>query len=169
MEGPSNVSGGPQVRVRCRTAIFLTVLHRLFVSGSDRCCDKWQRDLVVSGSEDLKLHHLYRAMSFLGEEIADQRHCSAFTPRCTKDVIEEELFAARRDLFTGLDCVFFDTTSIYFEVKVVIPSESTATPRITGLISSRWWWVLSLTTGAPGMLRDVAGQHDRCQVRSSLS
>ncbi|MDO9110902.1 MAG: IS1634 family transposase, partial [Desulfatirhabdiaceae bacterium] len=96
-------------------AIFLTVLHRLFVSGSDRCCDKWQRDLVVSGSEDLKLHHLYRAMSFLGEEIADQQHCSAFTPRCTKDVIEEDLFAARRDLFTGLDCVFFDTTSIYFE------------------------------------------------------
>ena len=32
-----------------------------------------------------------------------------------KDVIEEELFAARRDLFTGLDCVFFDTTSTYFE------------------------------------------------------
>jgi len=96
-------------------AIFLTVLHRLFVSGSDRCCDKWQRDLVVGGSQDLKLHHLYRAMSFLGEEVADQRHCSAFAPRCTKDVIEEDLFAARRDLFTGLDCVFFDTTSIYFE------------------------------------------------------
>ena len=38
-------------------AIFLTVLRRLFVSGSDRCCDKWQRDLVVSGSEDLKPHH----------------------------------------------------------------------------------------------------------------
>jgi len=32
-----------------------------------------------------------------------------------KDVIEEDLFAVRRDLFTGLDCVFFDTTSIYFE------------------------------------------------------
>jgi len=96
-------------------AIFLTVLHRLFVSGSDRCCEKWQRDLSVNGSEDLKLHHLYRAMSFLGEEIEDQQNCSPFTPRCTKDVIEEDLFAARRDLFTGLDCVFFDTTSIYFE------------------------------------------------------
>ena len=34
-------------------AIFLTVLHRLFVSGSDRCCEKWQRDLAVNGSEDL--------------------------------------------------------------------------------------------------------------------
>ncbi|MDO9110635.1 MAG: IS1634 family transposase, partial [Desulfatirhabdiaceae bacterium] len=96
-------------------AIFLTVLHRLFVSGSDRCCDKWQRDLSVNGSQDLKLHHLYRAMSFLGEETDDQRNCSPFTPRCTKDIIEEDMFAARRDLFTGLDCVFFDTTSIYFE------------------------------------------------------
>jgi hypothetical protein len=96
-------------------AIFLTVLHRLFISGSDRCCEKWQRDLSVNGSEDLKLHHLYRAMSFLGEEIEDQQNCSPFTPRCTKDVIEEDLFAARRDLFTGMDCVFFDTTSIYFE------------------------------------------------------
>jgi len=96
-------------------AIFLTVLHRLFVSGSDRSCEKWQRDLVVNGSKDLELHHLYRAMSFLGEEIEDQRHCSPFSPRCMKDRIEEDLFAARRDLFTGMDCVFFDTTSIYFE------------------------------------------------------
>ena len=27
------------------------------------------------------------------------------------------MFFARRDLFTGLDLVFFDTTSIYFEGK----------------------------------------------------
>src|ERR1019366_1870498 len=32
-----------------------------------------------------------------------------------KDLIEEALFARRRDLFTDLDIVFFDTTSIYFE------------------------------------------------------
>src|SRR5262249_8946019 len=36
-------------------------------------------------------------------------------PRCTKDVIEEQLFARHRDLFTDLDVVFFDTTSLYFE------------------------------------------------------
>src|SRR5690349_21538342 len=36
---------------------------------------------------------------------------------CTgpKDWIEEELFARRRDLFSTIDLVFFDTTSIYFE------------------------------------------------------
>jgi len=96
-------------------AIFLTVFHRLFVSGSDRSCDKWRRDYVVEGIEKLSLHHFYRAMSFLGEEVADQADATPFAPRCTKDLIEEGMFSERRDLFTGLDLVFFDTTSIYFE------------------------------------------------------
>ena len=96
-------------------AIFLTVLHRLFVSGSDRSCDRWQRDYVIDGSDALSLHHLYRAMAFLGEEMEDQKDRTPFAPRCMKDLIEEDLFLERRDLFSGLDCVFFDTTSIYFE------------------------------------------------------
>jgi len=96
-------------------AVFLTALHRLFASGSDRSCDKWHRDYVVEGAEGLSLHHLYRAMTFLGEEIEDQRSRTPFAPRCIKDLIEEEMFFERRDLFTGLDLVFFDTTSIYFE------------------------------------------------------
>ena len=96
-------------------AIFLTVVHRLFVSGSDRSCDKWRRDYVIKGVENLSLHHLYRAMTFLGEEVEDQRDATPFSPRCIKDLIEEGIFFERRDLFTGLDIVFFDTTSIYFE------------------------------------------------------
>jgi len=96
-------------------AVFLTVLHRLFVSGSDRSCDKWHRDYKINGVEDLSLHHLYRAMAFLGEETQDQRGATPFSPRCIKDLVEEGIFLERRDLFTGLDLVFFDTTSIYFE------------------------------------------------------
>jgi len=96
-------------------AIFLTVLHRLFVSGSDRSCDKWHREYVIKGVDGLSLHHLYRAMAFLGEEIEDQRDRTPFSPRCTKDLIEEDMFALRQDLFSGLDIVFFDTTSVYFE------------------------------------------------------
>ena len=38
-----------------------------------------------------------------------------FAPRCTKDLVEERLFAHRRDLFSRLDLVFMDTTSLYFE------------------------------------------------------
>src|SRR5437016_13474865 len=38
-----------------------------------------------------------------------------FAPRYRKDLVEERLFAHRRDLFTRLDLVFMDTTSLYFE------------------------------------------------------
>jgi transposase len=38
-----------------------------------------------------------------------------FAPRCIKDRIEEGVFDHRRDLFSDLQLVFFDTTSIYFE------------------------------------------------------
>ena len=96
-------------------AIFLTVLHRLMVSGSDRFCERWRRDYRINGTEQLDLHHLYRAMTFLGEPIEDQKAATPFTPRCNKDLIEESIFLDQRDLFSGLDLVFFDTTSIYFE------------------------------------------------------
>ena len=96
-------------------ATFLTVLHRLMECGSDRSCEKWRRDQVIQGVADLELHHLYRAMGFLGEVVADQKGATPFSPRCTKDVIEERMFAEQRHLFSGLDLVFFDTTSIYFE------------------------------------------------------
>ena len=96
-------------------AIFLTVLHRLMVSGSDRFCERWRTDYNINGTEQLDLHHLYRAMTFLGEEVDDQKSATPFAPRCNKDLIEESIFFDQRDLFSGLDLVFFDTTSIYFE------------------------------------------------------
>lgn len=96
-------------------AIFLTVLHRLLVSGSDRFCNQWRRDYVIDGAEELELHQLYRAMAFLGEEVLDQAQATPFSPRCSKDLVEEALFARNRNLFSSLDLVFFDTTSIYFE------------------------------------------------------
>jgi len=98
-------------------AIFLTVLHRLFAPGSDRAAEKWKDDYTIPGAEALRLHHLYRAMAWLGGELPQeqQRGATPFAPRTIKDLIEEELFAQRRDLFSHLDLVFFDTTSIYFE------------------------------------------------------
>ena len=98
-------------------AIFLTVLHRLFDPGSDRAADKWKESYQIEGCEDLQLHHLYRAMGWLGDELppTEQADKTPFAARCNKDLIEESLFARRRDLFTQLQLVFFDTTSIYFE------------------------------------------------------
>src|SRR5215212_6427646 len=97
-------------------AIFATVLHRIMVSGSDRACEKWMADYAISGVDGLTLHHLYRAMAWLGEELpADQQAgATPFAPRTVKDLIEERLFERRRDLFSELSVVFMDTTSLFF-------------------------------------------------------
>ena len=98
-------------------AVFLTVLHRLLQPGSDRAADKWKADYALDGMAELQLHHLYRAMAWLGEPLpaAEQRGSSRLVPLCTKDRVEEGLFQRRRNLFTNVEVVFFDTTSIYFE------------------------------------------------------
>lgn len=98
-------------------AVFLTVLHRLLAPGSDRACERWKGEYVLAGVDPLELHHLYRAMAWLGEELPEdqQQGSTKLVPRCTKDVVEEHLFGRRRDLFTEVEIVFFDTTSLYFE------------------------------------------------------
>ena len=98
-------------------ALFLTVLHRLCATGSDRAGQRWKADYHIDGKDDLALHHMYRAMAWLGDQLAadQQQGSSNLVPRCTKDVIEEKLFEQRRDLFSELEIVFFDTTSLYFE------------------------------------------------------
>lgn len=101
-------------RFSMERAIFLTVLHRLFDPGSDRAAERWKEDFQISGTEGIELHHLYRAMGWLGEQSIQFGH-DARGSRCKKDLIEEELFRRNRDLFTELELVFFDTTSLYFE------------------------------------------------------
>jgi hypothetical protein len=81
-------------------AIYFTVLSRLFFPGSDRKALRISRDYKIESLEELDLHHFYRAMAWLGD---------------SKDKVEEGLFLRNRDLFIGLNLVFFDTTSIYFE------------------------------------------------------
>jgi hypothetical protein len=109
--------GGRRFEFDVERAVFLTVLHRLFDPGSDRAADKWRTDYQVDGCDALQLHHLYRAMAWLGEELPEgqQKDKTPFAPRCIKDRIEEGVFGHRRDLFSNLQLVFFDTTSIYFE------------------------------------------------------
>ena len=94
-------------------AVFLTVLHRIMTSGSDRSALKWRENYLIESAGELQLQHLYRAMAWLGEELDDDPPEARF-PRRVKDRIEEKAFARRRDLFRGLDLVFFDTTSLFF-------------------------------------------------------
>jgi transposase len=91
---------GRKFQFNVERAVFATVLHRLFESGSDQQGMRFLRDVDVPGTDDLDLHHMYRAMAWLGEN---------------KGEIEGDLFHLNRDLFTKLELVFFDTTSFYFE------------------------------------------------------
>ena len=97
--------------------IFTSVLHRLCCSGSDRQADRWKKDYWIKGVSNLNLHHFYRAMAWLGAPLEKKSKASnpELAVRCWKDRVEEALFEQRRDLFTDLSLVFFDTTSLYFE------------------------------------------------------
>jgi len=108
------VRGETRHQFSLERAIFLTVLHRLFASGSDRAAERWMEDFVIDGAQAIDLQYLYRSMGWLGERII-QLGANPFSNRCRKDQIEEELFIRKRDLFSSLEIVFFDTTSLYFE------------------------------------------------------
>ena len=51
--------------------VFLTVLHRVSESGSDRAAEKWREEYEIEGAGGIGLHHLYRAMGWLGEELPE--------------------------------------------------------------------------------------------------
>jgi hypothetical protein len=126
-------------RFALERAVFVTVLHRLMRGGSDLAADRWREDYRIAGTAGIELHHLYRAMAWLGEELPSEQQDGAtpFAPRCTKDLIEENLFAHRRDLFSRLDLVFLDTTSCISRGSVAKRSANTATARIIGRICDR--------------------------------
>ena len=108
--------GGRGFEFPVERAVFATVLHRIMVSGSDRACEKWLADYDLPGIGGLALHQPYRAMAWLGEELPPDQQAGAtpFAPRTVKDLVEERLFARRRDLFAELSVVFMDTTSLSF-------------------------------------------------------
>src|SRR3954452_9305314 len=88
-------------------AIYLTVLHRLMVSGSDRHAGTWRDGVCIPGADQLDLDHAYKAMAWLGE--------TDTSGRATTDLIEEVLYRHRQELFGILSVAFFDTTSLFFE------------------------------------------------------
>ena len=56
----ADLAGARGHKFALERAVFLTVLHRLFVSGSDRAADRWREDYTIAGVEGLDLPHLYR-------------------------------------------------------------------------------------------------------------
>jgi hypothetical protein len=88
-------------------AVYLTVLHRLIVSGSDRHASEWRTGLRVPGAEGIDLDQAYKAMAWLGEIDA--------AGHGTTEAIEEALYRHRLPLFDAVSLAFFDTTSLWFE------------------------------------------------------
>jgi len=88
-------------------AVYLTVLHRLMVSGSDRHAHAWRNGLRVPGVEGLDLSHAYKAMAWLGA--IDKQG------RSTAEAIEEALYRYRQPRLGAVSIAFFDTTTLWFE------------------------------------------------------
>lgn len=85
-------------------AIFAMVANRALAPCSKLYCfEQWLReDIRIKGTEKLELQHLYRAMDFL---------------EANKEAIEEELYFNLSDLLNlDVDLIFYDTTSLHFEV-----------------------------------------------------
>ena len=93
--------------------IFVAVLHRLMVLGSDRFCVHWMADYAIPSADGLAFHRFYRAMAWLGED-GEAAGDGGLAPRCVKDLVEEVLFERRRDLFSELG-LMDTTTSLSFE------------------------------------------------------
>lgn len=93
-----------RVKAPFERALFAMVANRALAPYSKLyCCEQWLRDevLLPDGSE-IELQHLYRAMDFFEDHKAQ---------------IEKSLYFTMADLMNAdVDLIFYDTTSLHFEV-----------------------------------------------------
>lgn len=85
-------------------ALFAMVANRACCPYSKLYCwEQWLREEVfLPGAQDLQLHHLYLAMDFLEEHKAE---------------LEKAIYFEMADLMKAdVDVIFYDTTSLHFEV-----------------------------------------------------
>jgi hypothetical protein len=85
-------------------ALFALVANRACAPASKLYChEQWlKEDVRIAGTQELELHQLYRAMDFL---------------EANKEGIEQAIFFQVADLLNlDVDIVFYDTTSLHFEV-----------------------------------------------------
>lgn len=93
-----------KIRFDVERALFAMVANRALAPCSKLYCwEQWlAEDVRITGAENLELQHLYRAMDFLAEN---------------KDELEEAIFYRVSDLLNlEVDLIFYDTTSVHFEI-----------------------------------------------------
>ena len=96
--------GSTPLEFSVERALFAMVAHRAGAPSSKlHCHEQWlAEDVRIQGCGELKLHHLYRAMDFL---------------HAHKAALEEGLYYRVADLLNlDVELVFYDTTSLHFEI-----------------------------------------------------
>jgi Transposase DDE domain len=92
-------------------ALFAMVANRACAPSSKLYCyEQWLRDDVhIAGTETLALHHLYRAMDVLEAQ---------------KEALEKALYFRLADLLNlDVELIFYDTTSLHFEIDAIDQGE----------------------------------------------
>src|ERR1700752_3163349 len=96
-------------------------------------------DYLIPGTETLELHHLYRAMAFLGQEIESKGQKTLGSPRCLKDLTPGRALPS-----VDAICLPKSTCSLSIPLrstlKAVAESQSVnaVTIKITRPIFTRW-------------------------------
>ena len=105
VEGPRlRICGGAR-RLRFHSASVISA------SGSDFDCASCMEDYDIPGAEGLDLHHFYRAMAWLGEEMEEKSEVSRRVASRMRSRLEQ-LISATLDLFSEL-AAKFETTWHY--------------------------------------------------------
>ena len=98
------VCGARKFDFEVERALFAMVANRACAPASKLYCyEQWLREEVrIEGTETLQLQHLYRAMDFL------EAH---------KEAIEKAIYFRMADLLNlDVEIIFYDTTSLHFEI-----------------------------------------------------
>jgi hypothetical protein len=131
-------------------AIYLTVLHRLMASGSDRHAIAWQDSLEIPGVEALSLNHAYKAMAWLGEAIDGD---DSGQTRHGTDTIEEALYQHRKSLFGAISVAFSTPLRCISRATAAPRWASVAIPKISDRNSPKSCLALCWTSGTGPSLR----------------
>lgn len=103
-EAITEVVGRRKFGFSVERALFAMVAHRVCAPASKLYCyEQWLAEEVrIEGTERLELQHLYRAMNFL---------------EANREVLEEAIYFRTADLLNlDVELVFYDTTSLHFEI-----------------------------------------------------
>ncbi|MBI2267097.1 MAG: IS1634 family transposase [Armatimonadetes bacterium] len=98
-------------------ALFVMTANRCIAPYSKLYCyEQWMKeDIYFPESENVKLHHFYRALDFLERN---------------KEKVEEVLFFRLSDLFNlDVDLIFYDTTTLQFEIDEEDKDQTTSDGR----------------------------------------